>query len=228
MHSSFMAKIVRPTYPKELSIGLLLLVFVVALFLSGQVFEIPRKVLNDDKNLYVGMVLLASSVVIMMLVLWEEFLFPVHTKPEQRGMVFRNHRSKLRKQVLIYLLIPAIYAFIYFEYEVNLFRYIIWAAICIIFPVVGKLVSGLKNYNDFLKLTDEVIAYKNNKKEGAFAVKDVKEILLIKDEGKVLHKFQVSLNNDTKVLIDLDEMEIEAFYSSIDEFITTHYKSLVK
>ncbi len=223
-----MAKIIRPTYPKELSIGLLLLVFAVAFFLSGQIFDTSRHDSNEGKNLYVGMFLFSSAVIIMMLVLWEEFLFPIKVKPDEDGMVFRNHRNKLKKQALIYLAIPAIFVFIYVQYDVNLVYFLIWGVVCIGLPVAGKLTSGIKNYNDFLKLTNDTIEYKNNEEEGVFALKDIQHITLVKDERTVLHKIQLLTVSNKQVTIDLDEMELEAYYAFIDKFITGHYKSLLK
>jgi hypothetical protein len=223
-----MAKIVRSTYPKEISIGLLLLVFVITAFLSHQVFEGPVAALNQGKNTYVGAMMIGSAVVIMMLVLWEEFLFPVHVLLDGTTAVFRNHRTKLKKQALIFCLIPAIFIAVYTVYAVNLLGFIIWAGICIISPVTGRLISGIKNYNDFLKLTDDTIEYKNNEKEGVYQLKNVQQILLIKDETKVLHKIQLILVSGQPVLIDLDEMEIEAFYVSIEEYLTQHYTTRVK
>ncbi|PZR38981.1 MAG: heavy metal transporter [Azospira oryzae] len=222
-----MAKIIRPTYPKELSIGLLLLIFAVSFFLSGQIFETAYQA-NAGKNLYVGMFLFSSAVIIMMLVLWEEFLFPIKVKPNEDGMVFRNHRNKLLKQALIYCAIPAIFAFLYIEYKVSVVYFSIWAAVCIILPVAGKLISGIKNYNDFLKLTNDTIEYKNNHLEGVYALKDIQRITLIKDERTVLHKIQLLTVKNEQITIDLDEMELEAYYAFIDKFITGHYKSLLK
>jgi hypothetical protein len=137
-----MAKLIRKTYPKEISIGLLLLVFVIAAFLSHQIFEGRAALLNEGKNTYLRALMVASAVVIMMLVLWEEFLFPVHVNFEGKAVVFSNHRSKLKKQLLIFLLIPVIFAAVYILYAVNLLGFIIWVGICIISPIAGKLLSG--------------------------------------------------------------------------------------
>ncbi|HTJ49706.1 MAG TPA: hypothetical protein VL443_09655 [Cyclobacteriaceae bacterium] len=219
-----MGKIVRKSLPLELSVGLLLLIFSLSFLLSGQIFAEH----NEGKNLYVGMLLVSIAVIIMVIVLWEELLFPVKVKPEQGEVVFRNHRTKLKIQVLIYFTIPVIFAFIYFNYEVNHIRFIIWTAIGTILPVAAKLISGIKNYNDFLKLTETVIEYKNNEKVGSFEVKQVQHITLIKDERNVLHKLQLSLANSNSVIIDLDEMELDAFCDTIDQYITIHYKSLIK
>jgi hypothetical protein len=222
-----MAKIIRNTYPKQISFGLLLLVFLIVAFLAHRIFEVHPN-LNEGKNTYYGALLVSAAVVIMMLVLWEEFLFPIHVKLDGEEVVFRNHRSKLKKQALIFCLIPIIFVVVYNLYAVNLLGFIIWAGICIISPIAGKLISGIKNYNDFLKLTDDTIEYKNNEKEGVYELKNVAQIVLIKDEEKFLHKIQLILTNNQPVLIDLDEMEIEDFYVSIDEYLNKHYKMLVK
>jgi len=221
-------KIIRPRYSVELSIGILLLIFVLSLFLSYMIFEIPRPQLNEGKNIYVGMVLVSIAVIVMLLVLWEEFLFPVKVKPEAGGLIFRNHRNKLKTQLLIYFVIPVIFVFIYVRYEVNLVRFLVWAAICIVAPVAGKLISGIKNYNDFLKLSDDEIEYKNNEKTGVFQLKDIQHITLVKDERKALHKIHLLTTTQGQVIVDLDEMELEALVGSIDEYLNTHYKNLVK
>jgi len=223
-----MAKIIRPRYSVEISIGVLLLIFALSFFLAFQIFDIKGPELNVGKNIYPGIVLISLAVIIMVLVLWEEFLFPVKIKPEHDGLTFRNHSSKLKTQLLIYLLIPVIFVIVYLEYEVNLVRFIIWAAICIVAPVAGKLISGIKNYNDFLRLHNDAIEYKNNEKVGLFTLKEIQHITLVKDDRKVLHKIQLLLTNNTEIIIDLDEMELEAFIASIDKFIVTHYGTLVK
>ncbi len=219
-------KIIRPTYPKEVSIGLLLLIFVISFLLSSQLFAASVKKL--DAEAYVGMMLVSVAVIIMVVVLWEEFLFPIHAKLVAGGLNLRNHRNKLKKQLLIYLVIPFIFVFIFMNHEVNHVRFFIWAGICIVFPIVGKLFSGLKNYNDFLTLTNTYIEYRNNEKVGKFGLHEIQGLSLVKDERNILHKVQLSLGNGTLIMIDLDEMELEAFYDSIDQFIAVNYKSLVK
>ena len=224
-----MAKIIRSTYPAQFSIGLLLLIFVIAFFLSSQVFEVRWKsLIEGTTNVYFGMFLVSSAVIIMVLILWEEFLFPIKFKPAAASVVFSNHRNKLITQTIIYCAIPIIFIFIYFEYKVSHVRFFIWAGICVIAPVVGKLISGIKNYNDFLKLTNEAIEYKNNAEAGVFPVKDIRFIELIKDERNILHKIKLVLTNDSQVTIDLDEMELEDFYDLIDKSIALHYPNLVK
>jgi len=226
--SELMGKIIRPTYPKEFSIGLLILIFFLSFFLSSQIFNVTWRQLLDGTDAYLGMFLISSAVIIMVLILWEEFLFPLRIKESANGVIFRNHRTKLKTQLLIYCIIPAIFAFVYLEFEIRTVRFFIWAAVCCILPVVIKLVSGINNYNDFLKLTDDAIEYKNNQKTGIFALKDIQHIALTRDERKVLHKIQVVMTNGNDVIIDLDEMELEAFMSAIDKFVTGHYKNLVK
>jgi hypothetical protein len=221
-----MGKIVRKTLPLEISIGLLLLIFVLSFLLSGQVFATTQP--DEGKNVYFGMLLVGAAVIIMVMVLWEELLFPVKIKPGEREVVFRNHRTKLKIQILIYCAIPVIFGFIYMNYAVNHVRFFIWAAIATVIPVAAKLISGVNNYNDFLKLTHDAIGYKNNKKIGNFGVHQIQHITLIKDEGKVLHKIQLLLTDKNSVIIDLDEMELEAFLDTIDKYITLHYKELLK
>jgi preprotein translocase subunit SecY len=222
-----MGKVIRKSLPRELSIGLLLLIFILSFVLSGQIFASGSG--NDGKNIYLGMVLVAIAVVTMVLILWEELLFPVKIlNPEQGEVIFRNHRTKLKFQVLIYCTIPVIFAFIYLEYQLNLIRFIIWAGICIVIPAAAKLISGINNYNDFLKLTDDAIEYKNNKEVGTLEVKEIQHITLVKDERKVLHKIEVAMNDGKSVMIDLDEMELEAFYQTIDKYIWIHYKRLIR
>jgi hypothetical protein len=103
----------------------------------------------------------------------------------------------------------------------------VWASICLISPVAGKLISGIKNYNDFLKLTNDTIEYKNNEKAGVLRVSDIQSMTLIKDEASVLHKIHVQMKDNSKVVIDLDEMELEAYFKAIDIFIQGHYQDLV-
>ena len=219
-----MAKIVRKSLPLEISIGLLLLIFVLSFLLAGQVFSNTQP---EGTNVYFGMALVSVAVIVMVLVLWEELLFPVRIKPEQNEVVFRNHRTKLKIQALIWCSIPVIFWFIYGNYNLNPIRFYIWASIITLLPVIGKLFSGINNYNDFLKLTDEAIIYKNNRKTGTFAVSQLKHITLVKDERKVLHKIELLLLDGNVVVIDLDEMELEAFLETIDQYVAIHYKRLI-
>jgi hypothetical protein len=223
-----MAKVIRSTYPIEFSVGLLILIFVLSFFLSSQLFYVHWRELMDGTNVYAGMFLISAAVIIMVLILWEEFLFPIRIKATDDGVVFHNHRTKLQAQLLIYLLIPAIFTFVYYYLpdRINIVRFIIWAVICTGMPVVVRLASGIKNYNDFLKLTNTLIEYKNNQKAGIFYIKDIQRIVPVRDEKQLLHKVEVVTQNGP-VLIDLDEMELEAFLGSIDQFIKTHYASLV-
>jgi hypothetical protein len=221
-----MGKIIRPRYPVEVSVGLLMLIFALSLFLSRAVFKTSAHDLEVSR-LYLGMALVSTAITVMLLILWEEFLFPVKIKPEAGEVVFRNHTTKLKTQIFIYFLIPVIVVYIYFNYEVDFLRFSVWAVLCVITPVVGKLISGIKNYNDFLKLTDDAISYKNNQEEGVFDVKTIQQIRLIKDERNVLHKVEVALHGGNLVTIDLDEMELDEYYNTIDQFIVAHYKNLI-
>jgi hypothetical protein len=222
-----MAKIIRPTYPKEFSIGMLILIFALSSFLSFEIFSVRWHDVMEGGTPLLGMVLAGVAVVIMSLIVWEEFLFPVRIKPMEEQIIFRNHFTKLKTQVLIYCAIPVIVGFVYLNYEISLVPFFIWAAICMIAPV-GKLASGIKNYNDFLKISNDAIEYKNNEKQGVLRVSEIQEIIPIRDEASVLHKIQILMVNNIQVIIDLDEMELEAYYHTIDDFIKGHYKELVK
>src|ERR1041385_6068589 len=142
-----MAKVIRHTYPLEFSIGLLMLIFVLSSFLSSQIFKVTWHEIMDGNDVIFGMACTGIAVVTMALILWEEFLFPVHLKPTSDAVVFRNHLTKLKTQLLIYLIIPIIFVFLFFTYEVNHVRFFIWAGVCIVAPVAGRLMSGIKNYN---------------------------------------------------------------------------------
>jgi hypothetical protein len=222
-----MAKVIRHTYPKELSIGLLILIFFLSFFLSSQIFDVAWKDLFDgEENAHLGMALVAVAVVIMVLILWEDFLFHVKIKPEADHVVFRNHPTKLKAQIVMYLAIPVIFAFIYYQFDVRPVRFAIWATVCIVLPVIATLISGIKNYNDFLKLGTDTIGYKNNEKEGDFPLGKIQQIRMVRDDRKVLHKLTI-VSNGQETLIDLDEMELDAYLDVIDKFIVVHYPKLV-
>ncbi|MDB5271857.1 MAG: putative heavy metal rane efflux protein [Chitinophagaceae bacterium] len=223
-----MGKVIRPTYPKEVSIGVLILIFIFSYLLSHQIFDVRVHELKENKDVYYGMFLVSLAVITMVLIMWEEILFPVKIKEAEGGMIFRNHRTKLKVQLLIYLTIPAIFTFIYMEFEVNHIRFAIWALVCMVPPVIEKIFSGINNYNDFLKLTVRKIEYKNNEKEGSFKLVDIDHLSIIEDERKVMHKIEVFLKSKETVLIDLDEMELDDFIQYITAFINDHYKHLLK
>ncbi|MEO9966627.1 MAG: heavy metal transporter [Reichenbachiella sp.] len=223
-----MGKIIRAKLPIEYSIGILLLIFGLSFFLAGRIFETPMPDTEAGANMYLGMFLVSSAVTVMVLILWEELLFPVQINPSETEVVFRNHRSKLRIQVLIYLSIPVIVVFLYANYDLNLYSFVPWAAVCLTAPVASKLVSGINNYNDFLRLTDNEIEYKNNEKEGILLVSNIRQIKLINDDDGILSKLGVSLTDKSQVTIDLDEMELEEFYDSIKEYLSIHYQKLLE
>ena len=220
-----MSKTIRPTYPIELSIGLLFLIFFLSCFLSYHIFDIHSN--KNGEDIYYAMSLVGVAVIIMVLIVWEEFLFPINIKPVKGGMIFRNHRSKLRIQVFFYCFIPTIFTFVYIKYAVHPISFGIYAAVCIGFPVVEKLISGINNYNDFLLLTDTKIEFKNNAKIGTIEISNIIEILIIRDERKVLQKIQLILLQNNIVTVDIDEMELYDFYDTILGFITNHYRHLV-
>jgi hypothetical protein len=221
-------KIVRKTYPLEFSVGLLLLIFITSCFLAQQIFEISIHDLKDNHSEFFGMMLVSAAVIIMILIIWEEILFPIRVKEVTGGILFSNRKKKLKIQVLMYCCIPLIFAYVYFTYDVKPIRFILWASVCIAAPVLEKLISGIKNFNDFLSLTDDYIEYKNNEKEGRYPVKDIQHIAILTEEKIVSKKMMLVFADDTFVTIDLDEMELDAYYKTIDEFTKSHYKQLLK
>lgn len=223
-----MSKIIRPKYSIEFSVGLILLIGTIAGFLSPEIFDVTLHAMDKDKSIYLGMFWASLAVIIVILIIWEEILFPVRLKEIEGGIHFRNHTTKLKTQALIYCSIPLIFCFIYLEYKVNHIRFFIWAAVCIIAPVLEKIISGINNYNDFLELTPQKIEYKNNEKEGSYAITDIKHIIIVKDQRKVLQKIELLFNNNEILTIDLDEMELEAFYLYIHHYIMSYYGHLLK
>lgn len=222
-----MAKIIRPAYPLEFSIGLLLLIFLLSAFISFEIFTVSWRVIMTGEGPLLGMILSGMTEVSMSLILWEDFLFPIRIKPVEEEIVFRNHFTKLKTQVSIYCAIPAIIVFIYLNYEVSSVPFFIWAAVCLVAPVAGKLISGLRNYNDYLKLTNDEIVYRDNEKERVVPVSEIRSIVLMRDD-EMLSKLKVHMLNDTEVIIDLDQMELEAYLQTIEGFVRAHYNDLVK
>ncbi len=223
-----MKKVIRKAYPLEVSIGLLLLILFVSFFLSRMLFIVPLGGKEMVPSIYLGMALASISVLITVLILVEEFLFPTKIKETEGGVIFRNHSTKIKLQLLIYLTIPASFTFLYLTYEINPIRFALWAAICILAPVAGKLVTGLHNYKDFLKLTDKLIAYKDNEKEGNMPLASIESLRIIKDDSKFLQKLEITLKDGQQVVIDIDKMELDDFLEAIEEFITTQYSKILK
>ncbi|WP_033418242.1 hypothetical protein [Cytophaga aurantiaca] len=223
-----MKKIVRKTYPLEFSVGLLLLIFVTSCFMAQQIFVVSIHDIKDNHTDLLGVMLVSLAVIIMVLIIWEEILFPIRVKEVKGGILFSNRKKKLKVQVLMYLCIPLIFAYVYFSFEVKLLRFILWAAVCMGAPVLEKLISGITNFNDFLLLTDDFIEYKNNEKEGRFSVAEVQQIIIITEERIVSKKMQLDFKDGNSVVIDLDEMELDVFYETIDKFTEKHYGSLLK
>lgn len=222
-----MKKLIRPTYPQEFSVGLVLLIFIISCFLAGQVFVVSIHDLKENTEVLLGIFLVSIAVIIMVLIMWEEILFPVKLKKIDGGIIFRNRKEKLRIQILMYCCIPVIFLYVYVNYDIRPLRFFAWAAVCMVPPIMDKILSGVNNYQDFLQLTNSSVEYKNNEKEGRFPIGNLMTITIIKDERNVMSKIQLLLKNGNNVTIDLDEMELEAFYESIEMFISTEYKDLL-
>ncbi len=224
-----MKKLIRPVYPIEISGIIVCFLLLITFLFSNHIFNIRFHLHNAEKYkaAYGGMFLISIAAVTAMLIIWEEILFPVVIKEYQDSLKVRNRSRKLQVQALMYLIILVIFAFIYFNYKVVTFHFIAWMSVCLIAPLVSKLVGGIKNYNDFLTLSTSEIEYKNNEKEGKFLLAKIKHMCIIKDGDNILSKLKLVMNNDTEVTIDLDEMELEAFYDTIQNFIQRTYKNLL-
>ena len=223
-----MTNVVRKTYPAAFSAGIMILIYALTFFLSQQIFTVPISALNQNKSVYFGMFLASTAVIIMILILWEELLFPIKLREVNGGMIFHNHRNKIRTQLLIYCTIPAIFSYIYLNYEVNLIRFLILTAICILLPIVEKIASGINNYNDFLQLTNEEVEYKDNEKVGTFKIKDIQTFTIITHDKEHTHQIELLFKNNDTVTIDLHEMELEAYYVSIYDYMKIHYGHMLK
>ena len=222
-----MSQTIRKTYPKDFSIGVMVIIFGLVFFLSGQLFA-SRQAESDSflQSIYVGQFLVSVAVLVMVLILWEEILFPVKVKPVENGVLFRNHGTKLVVQAIIYLIIPAIIIYLYFTFEISTVRFFVWAGICLILPVLGALKSGINNYNDFLQLTTHSISYKDNDKEGDIPLSSISSIKILTDEKKYAHKLELKMKGGHQLIIDIDEMELEAFLESIENYIEEQYTDI--
>jgi len=223
-----MTKIIRKTYRRDISFGVMVIIFAGVYFLSDQLFESNFSRLGGFEDLIFGKLLVCAAVLIMVLIVWEEILFHVHIKPVEGGLLFRNHGTKLKFQILLYLVIPLIIAFLFINYEISAFRFYSWAGVCAVVPVFTKLRSGIRNYNDFLLLKEDAIQYRNNQLQDTFELDEVRQIKLVKDEWNVLHKLSIELKSGSSTKIDLDEMELEDFYESINQYLTEHYEHLIR
>ena len=159
-------RLIRATYPPELNVLLIILVFILTAFFSHHIFDVPFHEAEHRKAAYWGMFLIGIAAILVMLIVWEEILFPIKITELPNGIILSNHRLKLKIQLLLYLGIPAIFGFIYLRYDLNNIHFFLWFGVCMAIPVLTKLFSGIKNYNDFLMLTNTEIEYKNNDKEG--------------------------------------------------------------
>lgn len=222
-----MIKTVRRSYPPVVSLFVLCFIFLVVSFFTCDIFGISLAYVLNHKRDYVGIVLAGIAAIIALLIVWEELLFPVVIKQSGDTLKVRNHRRKLHTQTIIYIAIPVIFVYIYRNFHVNTMHYLIWAAICTITPLVVKIYSGLKNYNDYLKLSSHEIEYKNNEKEGKFHVRDLSYISMRRDSHNMLTKLTLGMST-SEVTIDLDEMELEAYYEAIEDFTKRTYTNLLK
>lgn len=222
-----MRKIVRHSYPIEISLLILSFVFLVSCFLAYDIFYIPFNHAVRRSLPYGGIFLVAAAVVIAMLVIWEELLFAVAVKHNTEILKVRNHRTKLLIQAVIYPVIPLLFFLVYKYYNIRMTHFYIWLAVCALVPLVVKIFSGFKNFNDFLKLSSTEIDYKNNAKQGKYDVAKLSFITLVKDNDHILTKLILGLK-DSELTIDLDEMELEDYYDSIEEFVKRTYKNLLR
>jgi hypothetical protein len=222
-----MKTLVRPTYPTNVNVIILTFMFFVASFFSYEMFDVHFHDPHHFRNARPGMGLMGVSVVLMILIMWEEILFHVKVKEIKGGLIFRHQRQKMKTQILLFLPIPAIFIFVYQEYDLKVSHLMIWAAVCILLPAIEIVVSGINSHRNFLKLTSRMIKFKNNNKEGTFETKNIKNITIIK-EKRFIQKIQLLFTNNELVTIDIDEMHLHAFYDSIYAFIKIHYKHLLK
>ena len=223
-----MSKTIRRTYPLHISVGMLIIIFIITYFLSFQLFgKIPDNV-EWYQDSYFGGFLVSCAILVMVLMLWEELLFPVKIKDVDGGNLYRNHREKLVVQALMYLIIPAVVAYLYLNFPVSGFRFYAWAGINVLLPVAGKLITGLNNYNDFLELTDKHIRFKDNEHEGTIALSSVSSLELVRDEDGFLHELKIALKEGDPVVIEVHQMELEDFFESIEAYIGENYKGFLK
>lgn len=224
-----MRKLVRPVYPMEVSGVIICLIFLLTCSFSYHVFDAHFHFHDAEKHkaAYWGMFLVGVAAVMAMLIIWEEILFPIVVKQREGSLKVRNRRKKIQMQALMYAVIPVIFAFIYYNYHVNTFHFMAWMSVCMIAPVAAKLVGGIKNYNDYLKLSSSEIEYKNNKKTGKYSLAKIEYIRVVKDRHNILSKLKLGMNN-SEVTIDLDEMELDAFYETIQDYLQRTYKNLLR
>jgi hypothetical protein len=222
-----MKKLIQTSYPAEINIIILFSLFLISCFFSYELFDVRFHNPDHLKNAALGMVLVGVATVLMVLILWEEILFKAKAKEISGGLVFKNQRKKLKAQIFIFAFIPVIFGFIYLEYDLNLLHFIIWSTVCMVIPAIEIIIAGINNHKNYLTLTNRMIQYKNNNREGSFETKNVRNITLIKDEKSFIKKIQVLFTNNNKVIIDIDEMHLHAFCDPIYKFMKTNYKDLL-
>jgi hypothetical protein len=223
-----MKKLIHTSYPAEINVIILFSLFLISCFFSYELFDVRFHNPDHLKNAALGMVLVGVATVLMVLILWEEILFKAKAKEISGGLVFRNRRKKLKAQILLFSGIPVIFTFIYLEYDLNLLHFVIWSAVCMVIPAIEIIVSGINNHKSYLTLTNRMIKYKNNNREGSFETRVVRNITIIKDDKSFVKKIQVLFTNNHHLIIDLDEMHLNAFCDPIHKFIKANYKDLLK
>lgn len=222
-----MKKTIRHTLPRNISLGILILIFVLVYLLAGQLFKTNQNDLGALLNGYLANFLVSTAVLIMVLILWEELLFPVNVKQVDSGYLFHNHRTKLKFQFFLYLTIPLIVVFLFLTYKVSEWRFFSWAFVVVVFPVVGKLISGIKNYNDFLQLTSKEIAFKDNDHEGVYELSQIQKLALTKDDSGHLNELILQLKNGEQTAIKVYQMELDDFIEYIEKYVNETYRALL-
>lgn len=222
-----MKKTIRKRLPRNISLGILILIFALVYFLAGQLFVNERSSFGSFEQIYLDNFLVSTAVLIMILILWEEVLFPVHVKRVNDGHLFHNHRTKLWFQAVLYLIIPVIVVFLFLNYEVNALRFFGWAFVVVVFPVVGKLMSGIRNYNDFLLISPTGLSFKDNDHEGTYDVSQIQKVALTKDESGALNELILHLNSGGQETIKLYQMELDDFIEHIEKYLKETFHSLM-
>ena len=222
-----MKETIRKTLPRNISMGMLIIIFVIVYLLAGQLFEDHQDVKEGILNIYTAYFLVSFAVMVMILILWEEILFPVHIKAVDGGFLFRNHLRKLKFQILLYLTIPIIVVFLFLNYKVSQFRFFGWATVVIVFPIVGRIMSGLKNYNDFLQITPQLIAFKDNDHEGKYDISQIQRLALVKDNLGAIKELKLNLISGEQEIIKVHQMELDDFFGHIEKYINNTYQSLL-
>ncbi|MDB5271821.1 MAG: putative heavy metal rane efflux protein [Chitinophagaceae bacterium] len=219
---------VRSSYPVEFTAIVLISIFLLSAVFTHYMFDFSSDDAAERESIYFGMGWAGLAVILVTFIVWDELLFHVKLKKAPEDVIlFRNSPNKLIIQIILYLGIPAICIFIYFNYKINTIYFVLWAAACLVIPLIKKISSGINNYNDFLLFSPAKIEYKNNKKTGTFPISDITFLKIIKNEAIWSEKLEIG-TKETSVIIDLNEMELEEFFEYIELYIHDHYAHLLK